>query len=277
MPDQPQTAGFYRYRLGDYRVVSLNDGSLTRDRPPGFVRNADDADVGRAFAEAGMPEDKLTLTFNPLAIQTPSGTVLIDTGFGESGPPTTGRLLANLRAAGIEPADIATIIISHLHGDHILGLRRKDGSRAFPNARLFVPQPEIDYWLDDARLQAAPEAARANFETARRVMDGLDRETFAWGDEIMPGFTAVQADGHTPGMSAIEIASADDRLLYVADITNNPLLFVRHPRVAGHVRRRPGPHDPDPASPARPRRRRTAPPTFLPRPVPRHRLRRPAR
>lgn len=224
-----QAPGFFRYKLGDFHAVALHDGVLTRDRPSGFVRNADDAAVGAAFAEAGMPADKLTLTFNPLAIQTPSGIVLIDTGFGESGPPTTGHLVANLKAAGIEPGDVATVIISHLHGDHVLGLKRKDGSAMYPNATVMVPQRECDYWLDDATMNAAPEAARPNFEAARKSMEGLEFKRYAWGDEILPGFTSVQADGHTPGMSAIEITSGDDKLLYVADITNNPLLFVRHP------------------------------------------------
>ena len=228
MPDT-QTPGFYRYRLGDFRVVALNEGMFVRDRPDDFISNADSDAVGAAFAEAGMPADKLTLTFNPLAVQTPSGTVLIDTGFGDSGPPTAGRLQANLRAAGIAPADVATVIISHLHGDHILGLRDKDGARTYPNAKLFVPQREVEYWLDAAIAAAAPETAKGNFEMARKVLQDLDYQTFAWGDEIIPGFTAVQADGHTPGMSAIEITSADDKLLFVADITNNPVIFARHP------------------------------------------------
>lgn len=224
-----QAPGFYRYRLGAFRAIALNDGVLTRDRPGGFVRNADDAAVGAAFAEAGMPADKLTLTFNPLAIETPDGVVLIDTGFGEGGPPTTGHLVANLKAAGIEPADVSTVIISHFHGDHILGLRRREGAPMYPKAKLMVPQPECDYWLDEAKMKAAPEAARAGFETAQKTMRGLEMQRFAWGDEILPGFTSVQADGHTPGMSAIEISSGGERVLFVADITNNPLLFVRHP------------------------------------------------
>ena len=66
-----QAPGFFRYKLGEFHAIALHDGVLTRDRPSGFVRNADDAAVGAAFAEAGMPADKLTLTFNPLAIETP--------------------------------------------------------------------------------------------------------------------------------------------------------------------------------------------------------------
>lgn len=229
MSNATQTAGFYRYRLGDFRVVSLNEGVVIRDRPSNFIRNADDAAVGAAFAEAGMPGDKLTLTFNPLVVETPSGIVLIDTGFGEGGPPTTGRFVDNLRAAGIAPEDVATVIISHFHGDHIMGLRHKDGTPMYPNAKLMVPQRECDHWLNEATMQAAPEAARSNFELARKTLTGFEWESYAWGDEILPGFTAVQADGHTPGMSAIEITSGDDKLLFVADITNNPVIFLRHP------------------------------------------------
>ena len=34
-------------------------------------------------------------------------------------------LTANLSAAGIQPEDVGTVIISHFHADHISGLRRK--------------------------------------------------------------------------------------------------------------------------------------------------------
>jgi len=226
---RPQAPGFYRFKLGRFEAVALHDGVITRDRPAGFIRNASDDEVGEAFAAAGMPRDKLTLTFTALLIDTGTGVVLIDTGMGEAGPPGTGMLAANLAAAGYAPEDIGTVIISHFHGDHISGLRRKDGSLAYPRAQIMVPQAEWDYWTDDARMAAAPEALKGNFELVRRSFGTEDVRRFNWGDEVLPGLRAVQASGHTPGMTAIEISSGEARLLFVADITNNPLLFARHP------------------------------------------------
>ena len=224
-----QAPGFYRFKLGAFDVIALHDGVISRDRPPGFVPNASDEEVAEAFAAAGMPPDKLTITFTALAIQTGRGVVLIDTGLGESGPPGTGTLTANLAAAGIQPGEVGTVIISHFHGDHISGLRKKDGALAFPNAELLVPAKEWDFWMDDA--QAENEALKGNIGLCHKMFDGLSQQIrrYDWDEEILPGFTSVRANGHTPGMSAIKIVSGDDAMMFVADITNNPLIFARHP------------------------------------------------
>jgi glyoxylase-like metal-dependent hydrolase (beta-lactamase superfamily II) len=226
-----QAPGFYRFKLGAFEAIALHEGVVVRDRPPGFVRNAGDEEVGEAFASAGMPRDKLTITFTALAVKTGQGIVLIDTGMGDNGPPGTGMLVANLGAAGIRPEDVGTVIISHFHGDHIGGLRRNDGSPVFARAQIMVPGVEWDYWMDEAKMGAAPDGLKGNFELVRRMFSSNAGEVrrYGWGEELLPGFRSVQASGHTPGMSAIEIASGDARMMFVADITNNPLLFVRNP------------------------------------------------
>ena len=53
--------------------------------------------------------------------------MLIDSGFGDNGPPTGNNLLSNMSAAGIDPKNIDTILVSHFHGDHISGIRAKGG------------------------------------------------------------------------------------------------------------------------------------------------------
>ena len=225
-----QAPGFYRFKVGAFDVIALHDGVISRDRPPGFVPNASDEEVADAFAAAGMPRDKLTITFTALAVQTGDGVVLIDTGFGDSGPPGTGHLVSNLAAAGIQPREVGTVIISHFHGDHISGLRTKDGALTFPNAELLVPSKEWDFWMDDAN--ASNEALKGNIGLCHKMFDGLTAKQirhYEWDEEMLPGFTAVRANGHTPGMSAIQIASGDSVMMFVADITNNPLIFARHP------------------------------------------------
>lgn len=229
--DGMMNPGYYRRRVGAFEAVALHDGVMTRDRPPGFVRNASEEAVGEAFAQAGMARDKLTITFTPLAVQTDGGVVLIDTGFGDGGPPGTGRLLGNLAAAGIDATEVIAVIISHCHGDHVAGLRAKDGSPNFPNAQLFVPKLEWAFWMDEARAAAAPEMLKGTFELVQRVLAPWEATVrlFEWGETLLPGFTALDAGGHSPGMAAIDIVSEGERLLFVADITNNPLLFARNP------------------------------------------------
>ena len=133
-----QAPGFYRYKVGDIEITAVHDGSAPRPLE-NFVRNADIAEVRKAAEEAFVPTDAYQNTFTPMVLRSGGKTILIDTGLGDVGAPTTGLALTNLRAAGFDPARIDTVLISHFHGDHISGLRLKNGTAVYPNAEIMVP------------------------------------------------------------------------------------------------------------------------------------------
>jgi glyoxylase-like metal-dependent hydrolase (beta-lactamase superfamily II) len=224
-------SGIYRYKVGDIEITALHEGTTARPVDAGFVRNAPLEDVQAALARAFLPTDKLNLTYTPIVVKTPRNTVLIDTGFADNGGPTTGQAYRSLPAAGIDPKSIDTVIFSHFHGDHIQGARLKDGTLAYPSARLMAPEPEWAFWMDEGQMSRAPDGLKPGFQAVRRVFgpDASKVERFAWGKEVVPGITALEAPGHTPGHTMYQIASGNARLLMVADITNHPALFVRNP------------------------------------------------
>jgi glyoxylase-like metal-dependent hydrolase (beta-lactamase superfamily II) len=225
-----QTVGFHRFKLGSFDVIALHDGAVAFPLPKGFVRNATDADVAKAFADTGLPSDKLTITFTTMVVNTGDKVVLFDTGFGNNGQPTTGNTAAALAAAGIAAKDVDAVVFSHFHGDHINGVRSKEGALVYPNAQIMVPEAEWAFWMDDAKMSAAPEGMKGNFALVRKQFGPeKDIQRFSWGKEIIPGITTVQADGHTPGHTAFVIASGNEKMMYVADLTNHPALFVRRP------------------------------------------------
>ena len=225
-----QTVGFPRFKLGNFDVIALHDGSVAFPLPKGFVRNATDADVAKAFADTGLPSDKLTITFTTMVVNTGDKVVLFDTGFGNNGQPTTGNTAAALAAAGIAAKDVDAVVFSHFHGDHISGVRSKEGALVYPNAQIMVPEAEWAFWMDDAKMSAAPDGMKGNFALVRKQFGPeKDIQRFVWGKEIIPGITTVQADGHTPGHTAFVIASGNEKMMYVADITNHPALFARRP------------------------------------------------
>jgi len=225
-----QAPGFYRYKVGDIEVTAILDGFAPRSLE-GFVRNVDAAEVQKALQERFLPTNTLVNTFTTLALRTGGRIILIDTGNGEMGAPTTGRLAAILPMAGIDPAQVDTILISHFHGDHINGLRRRDGSAVFPKAEIMVPAAEWAFWMSDERMNQAPEAMRGGFQNVRRVFGPIakDVKQYEADKELVPGVTSVAAYGHTPGHTAFAIASGNGRMIVVGDSAIHPALFVRNP------------------------------------------------
>ena len=227
---RPAPAGWYRFKIGDIEVTAINDGFFRRPTE-GFVRNANDAEVKQALADAFLPQDQVFIPFTTLAVNAGGKLVLLDTGTGDMGPPTAGTWLANFRAAGFDPANVDLILISHFHGDHINGLRLKDGTARFPKAQVMVPAAEWAFWMDDAKAAGAPDALKGNFANSRRVFGPMAKDVtqFEWGKEPVTGITTIAAPGHTPGHTAFVIHSGNARLIAMSDTTNNPVLFVRNP------------------------------------------------
>lgn len=223
--------GVARVELGSASATMINDGMFSRPLAEGFVRNVPLAEVQAALQAAGLPTDRLEIPFTPLIFDINGQRVLFDAGFGEFGPPTAGKLIERMGQAGIDPRSVSAVVFSHFHGDHIQGLRNKAGALAFPNARVFVPAPEWDWWMDDARMAAAPDAMKDAFANTRRVFSPLagSVQRFVPGDEIVPGVRSMPAFGHTPGHSAFVVDGGKHKLMYWGDTTNIAALFVRNP------------------------------------------------
>ena len=225
-----QAPAFFRFRVGDMQVTAISDGVASRPTE-GLIVNAPLADLQKTLAGRFLPTDKLTISFTTLVVNTGSKLVLLDTGNGDMGAATTGSWLANFRAAGFEPANVDVVAISHFHGDHINGLRTKDGQLRFPGAQIMVSEQEWAFWMDDNKMAGAPAGQKATFDNTRRVFGPIAKDVtrYGWGKEIVPGIMAVDAHGHTPGHTAFALSSGTGRLLVMSDTTNDPNIFARNP------------------------------------------------
>jgi glyoxylase-like metal-dependent hydrolase (beta-lactamase superfamily II) len=225
------TPGVTRVDLGPVVVTTLNDGFFARPLDASFVTNASLEDVQTALSEAGLPTDHVEVPFNPLVVDIGNQRILFDAGNGEFGAPTAGKLLENMASVGIDPESITSVVISHFHGDHINGLRNRAGDLVFPNATVYLPEPEWNWWMDDARMANAPEAMQGAFNATRRVFGPIADSVvkFEPGVEVLPGVRSVPAFGHTPGHTAFIIEGGERKLMYWADTTNVAALFVRNP------------------------------------------------
>ena len=230
-----QGPGFYRYKLGSFELTAINDGTWDRALDDKVVTNVPFAEVQKAQADAFQPVDKMHIPFTTLMVNTGSRLIALDTGTGGQltggMAPRSGTFNANLAAAGIDPKTVDAIYISHFHPDHINGIKTKDNELLFPNATIHVPNGEWNWWMDDANMSKAPEAAQGAFKNARRIFADIAAKVqrFDPGKEVEAGITSIAAYGHTPGHTAFAVNSGNQSMLYIADSTNLPWLFVRNP------------------------------------------------
>jgi glyoxylase-like metal-dependent hydrolase (beta-lactamase superfamily II) len=232
-----QLPGVYRYKVGTFEVTVITDGVNRMPLPDNFVVNATKDQVNAALAAVFLEKDVFINPYNPVVVNTGAKLVLIDTGNGEAAYASSkglhGQLLTNMAAAGIDPATIDTVIISHYHGDHVNGLLKADNSLAFANAEILVPAPEHKFWMDDGEMSRAPKGRMEGlFKNNRRVFSGevLKRlRTYEWGKEVVPGITAVDTHGHSMGHTSHIVSSGASSVFVQGDLTHVPYLFVRNP------------------------------------------------
>ena len=223
-----QVASIYRHKVGDMAVTSFMDGYLVR---PLTVLPDGNTDEGKKLlAENFMDTAQFQFPVNCHAVAAGGRLLVVDTGGRNVLGPTAGRFHGLLRAAGYDPAQVSTVLLTHMHPDHVSGLVSPEGQALFPNAEVVVHENEWKHWHSDANMNKVPEAARGAFKFARAggaPYKGRLRLISKDG-EVAPGITAMACPGHTPGHTAFLVSSGGARLLIWGDIVNiQPLQFLR--------------------------------------------------
>lgn len=228
---------WYRFRFGEYEVTVVSDGALPLGRAEESFVGAAPGEVNAMMRAALLDPANALLEQNAVIVNTGRHLILFDTGMGDSmGPasqmfgPTTGRLLRNMRAAGIEPAQIDMVVLSHAHCDHCWALVDAQGNRNFPNAQVAIAEADLRFWTDDANIRG-PAFMEPFIRGAQKNLNAYrDRMVMVQdGREVLPGVTAVSAPGHTVGHTVYAISSGPRVMVYTGDLAHHHILLLRRP------------------------------------------------
>lgn len=235
---------FDRADIGHIEVLALLDGDrelgpiaeeMFPDAPAEALMAYRDRYPGVYGANGGWQ-----LRIRAWLIRHPGGVILVDTGIGQAGAPgvawfgAAGDLHDALRETGTPPESIDTVVISHVHDDHIGGLvvfePGADGEAvpipAFPNSRHILQRADRD-WQHQTATENEEDAdilrtLLAPLEEAG-VVDLIDGDL-----ELADGISLHHAPGHTPGHQIVRLASKGRRGLVSVDAFNHPAQFA-HP------------------------------------------------
>ena len=216
-------------QIGEFSITAISDGYLSASLD--ILSNIDPMEASRLQQDAGV-SDPSSIHINCYLVRGRGRTILIDAGAGGF-KQWGGKLKANLALAGVQPADIDTVLLTHAHPDHVGGLLDASGEAAFPNAELVMHQREISFWKDDGNLSRANERARGNFLFARKVFNQYREQMRTFIDsEVLPGISAISLPGHTAGHSGYRIESDDRSLLVWGDIVHFPQIQIARPDIS---------------------------------------------
>jgi glyoxylase-like metal-dependent hydrolase (beta-lactamase superfamily II) len=214
----------YALRVGEIDVLVISDGVFPLPATT-LATNADPADLAAWLDDRMQPPDVYKWPLNVVVVRSGGRTVLIDAGMGAEYPdfPRAGGLLAlRLEAAGIDPASVTDVVLTHLHVDHVGGLLA-DGlrRRLRPDVPIHLAAAEVEFWAspDFSRNSFPPRMPDVLRSAEGRFVDAYRSQLrpFEAEYEVAPGVVVCRVGGHTPGHSVVRLASGGDRLTFLGD------------------------------------------------------------
>lgn len=135
-------------------------------------------------------------------LHTSEGYALFDTGAAGDRP----SLLAGLRARGIERCEIRTIVLSHLHFDHVANVE------CFPDAEIVLHADELAYFHAHQQDDDAIPVLQVEGILRRPRLTILSGEL-----DVLPGITIIRTPGHTAGHCSLTFTSQGRRVVLAQD------------------------------------------------------------
>jgi len=211
-------------QVGSVEITAIRDATW-RYSPASFITLAP-ADEWKKQLDAD-PLDEVESRVLCFLVQSDEGLMLVDSGVGQWGlwPFGDGVLLDALGSEGIDPDDIAFVVPTHMHGDHVGGCMRPTSAGPvpnFPRARYVFQRGDWEYFTSAEFLDGPPGATLLTVKQGVLPLAGLGLV-----DLVDPGyrFTSsvdlIPLPGHTPGSCAVRVQSAGATALMFGDAAHH--------------------------------------------------------
>lgn len=228
---------FYEFTIGKINATVLTDGHVIHAPiQPNNSPEVPVSEVMEVLLDNYASITEVDMSANILLLQAEGRNILVDAGNGDSFGEGCGWLIENLKQINVLTSEITDIVLTHAHCDHVGGMTDKNGTILFPNANVYISQPEYDFWMsanpDFSRCKFTDEnITKALVNIAQKNIDKYTSRIHVFNDgDILFGFMEmILAPGHTPGHSIIRIFSQDEEIYHIADLAHSPILQFYNP------------------------------------------------
>ena len=220
----------YRFNVGSFKLTMISDGSIPM--PSNIFPTIDAKQFHSALDKAGITTQTYPSDVNVFVLEINDTVHLIDAGGGKDVAPTLGNLASRLDLAGYSPDQVQTLLVTHLHPDHIGGAVTENGA-VFSNAEMILMEAEHAFWTNTENKAKAGDDGLPFFNAATSTIHAYkDNLRLISGEtDVMTGVTAIPLPGHTPGHCGVMISSDNDNLLIWSDIVHMPYLQFENPNI----------------------------------------------
>lgn len=168
-------------------------------------------------------ENCIPLASRSLLIRHQDRVLLVDVGLGEKWSEKSKQIFAiqnnSFEKLNFNPKEITDVILTHLHFDHAGGISKyKEGSTqevelVFPQATVYLQEDNF------ANAQKPSLRERASYLSENVLcLHQAKLKTTKGTQEIFPGITVHQINGHTRGQQWIEVNTGADKFFFATDL-----------------------------------------------------------
>ncbi|MCB0346172.1 MAG: MBL fold metallo-hydrolase [Bdellovibrionales bacterium] len=205
-------------KIGEYEVSTLVCDHIALDGGAMF------GSVPKTLWERAIPADarnRISMACRLMLIKGSDRTFLVDLGCGDKWSDKDREIFAISSVLDMPLTEVVgpvtDVIVTHLHFDHVGGISQRtaagDLELCFPDARIHCSRKNLEH----ARKPGIRERAsylRENID----VLDSANLSLTEDGDEIAPGITVHQANGHTHGLQWVKVSDGSNSCVFPSDL-----------------------------------------------------------
>lgn len=232
-----QVPGYYHQQLGAYQITALLDGT-------NYIQTSLFKDIGAEQTQQILQKyyvdqaKGIQTSVNAFLIKTPRGLILVDSGAASCFGSHLGSVAKNLQAAGYTLDQVNTVVLTHLHPDHVCGITQQ-GQKVFPKASIYVHEREANFWLSPKTVKQLPQAKQPGFLATQNMIktalapyqSSQQFRTFKDNSQIEM-LKVLDSRGHTPGHHSFSLQSAGQEMVFIGDIVHSHTLQFDAPKTA---------------------------------------------